>query len=40
MVDGLDLMSNMVKKRDITISTNVEAVKRRLSALGNIGFHL
>jgi hypothetical protein len=39
MVDGLDLMINMVKRRDITMRTNVEAVNRRLLASGSTGFH-
>jgi len=40
MVDGLDLMSNIVKKRDINMRTNVQVVvNKRLSASGNTGFH-
>jgi len=39
MDDELDLMSKTVKKRDIAIRTNVEAVNTRLSVSGNKGFH-
>lgn len=39
MFEGLDLTSNMVKKRDIAMRTNVEAVNSGLSASGNTGFH-